>query len=73
MPRVLVVDDQGGLTWCERVRADDFETEHFRRCLSDRLRWAVGDAEARAHISAIPPLHADEHASLSRGRTLEPA
>lgn len=73
MPRVLVVDDQGGLTWCERVRADDFETEHFRRCLNDRLRWAVGDAEACAHISAIPPLHADEPGSQARDRMLEPA
>lgn len=37
MPRVLVLDDHGGLTWCERVRSGDFEIEHFRRCLSDRL------------------------------------
>jgi hypothetical protein len=30
---------------CERVGAADFEADHFRNCLSDRLAWAVGDAE----------------------------
>jgi len=28
------------------VTAPDFETEHFRRCLAERVAWAVGDAEA---------------------------
>lgn len=56
MPRVLVIDDEGGLTWSERIRASDFETEHFRHCLTDRLRWAVSDAEACTHASLIPPL-----------------
>jgi hypothetical protein len=30
---------------CERVGAADFEADHFRNCLSDRLAWAVEDAE----------------------------
>jgi hypothetical protein len=31
--------------WNESVSASDFETDHFRRCLADRLGWAVADAE----------------------------
>jgi len=69
LPRVLVIDDQGGLTWCERVRAEDFENEHFQRCLNDRLRWAVSDAEACAGVSALPPLPSR---SERRSRELEP-
>jgi hypothetical protein len=30
---------------CERVGAADFEADHFRNCLADRLAWAVEDAE----------------------------
>ena len=56
MPRVLVLNDQGELAWCERVQAADFETEHFRDCLNERLRWAVSDAETRARAALIPPL-----------------
>ena len=72
MPRVLVINDEGGLTWCERVRATDFEAEHFRRCLSDRLHWAVNDAEACAHASLIPPLPAARAVPRSPDRALEP-
>jgi hypothetical protein len=71
MPRVLVVDDHGGLTWCERVRTEDFETEHFQRCLTDRLRWAVSDAETGAQVSAIPPLRISSQARFP-ARDLEP-
>jgi hypothetical protein len=45
MPRVLVTDDNGTVAWDERVIAADFATEHFRRQLSDRLSWAVADAQ----------------------------
>jgi hypothetical protein len=45
MPRVLVVSDDGEMLWNERVNQSDFEGEHFRRCLADRLGWAVADAE----------------------------
>lgn len=72
MPRVLVIDDDGRLTWAERVQGDDFESEHFRRCLSDRLRWAVADAEAGTRISPIPPLHQRQTPHHSQTRTLEP-
>lgn len=72
MPRVLVIDDNDGLTWCERVRANDFETEHFRRCLNDRLRWAVSDAEACTHASLIPPLHSTRSMKSSPDPSLQP-
>ena len=45
MPRVLVTDDYGTVEWDERVTVVDFETEHFRGQLSERLSWAVADAE----------------------------
>jgi|GEM_PF-5185248 len=47
MARVLVRDDSGATTWTERVSSADFDTEHFRRCLAERLWWAVADAESR--------------------------
>jgi hypothetical protein len=72
MPRVLVISDQGELAWCERVRATDFETEHFRDCLNDRLRWAVNDAETCTHASLIPPLHPGAQMRNSPDQTLEP-
>jgi hypothetical protein len=37
MPRVIVVNENGTTTWDERVTAADFETEHFQRCLAERL------------------------------------
>ena len=46
MPRVVVTSENGAPTWVERVMPEDFATEHFRRCLCERLRWAVADAEA---------------------------
>jgi hypothetical protein len=45
MPRVLVTDDNGMPVWTERVTAADFESEHFRGCLRERLSWAVADAQ----------------------------
>jgi hypothetical protein len=48
MAQVLVRDDGGTVVWKERVTSADFDTEHFRRCLAERLWWAVADAESRA-------------------------
>ena len=46
MPYVLVTTDDAEprVLHRERVTPADFETEHFRRCLADRLRWAAEDA-----------------------------
>jgi hypothetical protein len=53
---------------CERVGAADFEADHFRNCLSDRLAWAVEDAEReRAEIDdAERERAADEPGRVSR-------
>jgi hypothetical protein len=48
MPRILVSGDNGEVTWTERVTTEDFATDHFRRCLADRLAWAVADASQDA-------------------------
>ncbi|GEM_PF-3143415 len=50
MPEVLVTttaakEDDGIILLRERVRSSDFETEHFRRQLAERIGWAVADAE----------------------------
>jgi hypothetical protein len=51
MTRILVAREDGEIFWNETVTAADFETEHFRRCLADRLGWAVTDAES----FSLPP------------------
>jgi hypothetical protein len=56
MAHVLVIDDDGTVAWKERVTLEDFETDHFRRCLSERLCWAVGDA----HNLPPAPRHAGD-------------
>jgi hypothetical protein len=48
VPRVLVTSDDGTVFWDESVNALDFGGDHFRRCLADRLGWAVADAEGPA-------------------------
>ena len=45
MPRVLITTDGGRVMHDERIQADDFTTEHFRRCLAERLWWATEEAE----------------------------
>ena len=46
MPRVIVTadDPEGTATHTEWVSPADFETEHFRHQLAERLAWAVSDA-----------------------------
>lgn len=59
MPRVLVLNNDGEMVWNERVNHSDFEGEHFRRCLVDRIRWAVADAESAWHLSTPRPVSID--------------
>jgi hypothetical protein len=54
VPRVLVTSDDGDVFWNESVKAPDFEVDHFRRCLADRLGWAVADAEGPAPTNVRP-------------------
>ena len=48
MPRIVVETDDSTreVIFWERVGGGDFDAEHFRRCLCDRIAWAVADAES---------------------------
>ena len=50
MPRITVIadDPSGRVLHSERVTPTDFETEHFRAQLAERVAWAVEDAEVDA-------------------------
>ena len=47
MPRIIVESDDSvrEVVFWERVGAEDFDADHFRHCLCDRIAWAVADAE----------------------------
>jgi len=47
VPRIVVETEgrEREVVFWERVGADDFDAEHFRRCLADRIAWAVEDAQ----------------------------
>jgi hypothetical protein len=47
MPRIIITTDDasGRVLHSERVCPSDFETEHFRAQLAERVAWAVEDAE----------------------------
>ena len=47
MPRIIVEADDSAreVVFWERVGAHDFDADHFRQCLCDRIAWAVADAE----------------------------
>jgi hypothetical protein len=48
MPRIIITADDSSarVVLSERVTPSDFETEHFRTQLAERVAWAVEDAEA---------------------------
>jgi hypothetical protein len=50
MPRIIVTadDSEARVLHSERVTPSDFETEHFRAQLAERVAWAVEDAESDA-------------------------
>jgi hypothetical protein len=54
MPRIIVTaDDQAGrVLHSERVTPADFETEHFRAQLAERVAWAVEDADREPSTAA---------------------
>jgi thiamine monophosphate synthase len=47
MPRIIVETEgqEREVVFWEHVGAQDFDAEHFRRCLADRIGWAVADAQ----------------------------
>ena len=67
MTRILVAREDGAVIWNEGVNATDFQTEHFRRALADRLGWAVADADANAVGPTLAAMEAFDttHASAS--------
>jgi hypothetical protein len=74
MTRILVTREDGEIFWNESVTAADFETEHFRRCLSDRLGWAVADAESFSlppSAASLPP-HRLSPRAMSEAWSAEP-
>lgn len=57
MPRIIVETEgqEREVVFWEHVGTGDFEAEHFRRCLADRIGWAVADAqEAEAERRFTP-------------------
>jgi hypothetical protein len=48
MARIVISSDEGHVTHSERVLPSDLDSEHFRRCLIERVQWAVKDAHPRA-------------------------
>jgi hypothetical protein len=57
VPQISVTADMPSHTvmHSERVNIADFESEHFRAQLAERLAWAVGDADAVERALQIPP------------------
>ena len=55
MAYILVTKERpkGHAQLCERVGSADFTADHFRTCLSDRIAWAVEDAERE--VPALEP------------------
>jgi hypothetical protein len=53
VPRIRLIADDGWTALEERVCAADFETDHFRTQLAQRLAWAAMDAEGRPAPRAL--------------------
>ena len=45
MPRIHIIADDGRLALDERICHEDLSSAHFRRCLMERIEWAVADAQ----------------------------
>ena len=48
MARIVISSDNGHLTHSELLLPSDLDSEHFRRCLIERVQWAVKDAHPQA-------------------------
>jgi hypothetical protein len=66
MPRLVVIGDDQQVYWDEAITASNFEAEHFRCCLADRIGWAVTDAESRMLIGGAGTESGAEVARLPR-------
>lgn len=54
MPRIKVIADDGWVALDEFACEQQTAHEHYRRCLSDRLHWAIRDAEQHAEATGAP-------------------
>jgi hypothetical protein len=68
MPRVRITADDGWVALDERVRAEHFDSDHFRRCIAERLAWATADAERHTGAFATGPAAAPSRGRLRRVR-----
>ena len=70
MPRIIVTadDSSGHVLHSERVTPADFETEHFRAQLAERVAWAVEDADrdGPSAAEAAPRAQAVDSAAATR-------
>jgi hypothetical protein len=79
MPRIIVMANnpsEGGertVMFTERVTVSDFESNHFRTQLVDRLGWAVGDAHAVEQGRQHEPAYDEEPVTRPERQVSEPA
>jgi hypothetical protein len=69
MPRIIVTADDSSerVLHSERVTPADFETEHFRAQLAERVAWAVEDAERDpATAGEAPPAQPADTSAATR-------
>ncbi|TML05884.1 MAG: hypothetical protein E6G41_08950 [Actinobacteria bacterium] len=69
MPRIIVTadDTSGRVLHSERVTPADFETDHFRAQLAERVAWAVEDADRETvSVAGAPPPPAADTAAGTR-------
>ena len=73
MPRIIIEADDSTreVVFWERVGAHDFDAEHFRHCLCDRIAWAVSDAEEVQRRPAQLAAPKDERFRRESGAELE--
>lgn len=64
MPRIIVTADDSDqrVLHSERVTTSDFDTDHFRAQLAERVAWAVAD-DAVTAAAAPPAAAADSEAA----------
>jgi hypothetical protein len=64
MPRIIVTTDDSDqrVLHSERVTPSDFETDHFRAQLAERVAWAVAD-DAVTAAAGPPAAAADSEAA----------
>ena len=66
MPEVIVrAHGRDRVVYRERVAPHDFETDHFRRQIAERIAWAVDDAQEAERFERLDP--AREQLALPAG------